>query len=237
MRVIGLVGGTTPEATVEYYRALIALGPTVTTNPLENPVIVIYSVDLSEIVSRQQAGRVDEVVDILSDAFERLRLAGAEIVALTANTPHVYLDRLRRRTSLPIVSILDAACERTKTLGCRKALLLGTATTMGSRMYPERLAGAGIEVMVPEEGERAFIDRTIYEELAIGVTTPAARRTFIDICERRVAAAGVDGVILGCTGIPLLLRPGDLSVPMIDTTAVHAEAIFAAARCHGASWS
>jgi aspartate racemase len=226
---IGLVGGTTPEATVEYYRALIGLGRTVATNPLDNPVIVVYSVNLSEIVARQRAERFDEVVDIFSDALERLRLAGAEIAALTANTPHVYFDRLAARAGMPLVSILDATYEKTKVLGCRKVLLLGTATTMASGMYPERLAAGEIGVVVPDEQERAYIDRTIYEDLAVGVTTPEARRAFVEICERHVEADGIDGVILGCTEIPLLLKEGDVSVPMVDTTQVHAEAIFAAA--------
>lgn len=132
MKTIGLVGGTTPEATVEYYRALIALARTVATNTLDNPVIIIYSVNLSEIVSRQRAGRTDEVVDLFAAAFERLCLAGAEAAALTANTPHIYLDRLRARTRLPIVSILDATCEKTKALGCRKVLLLGTGKPRAS---------------------------------------------------------------------------------------------------------
>ncbi len=230
MKKIGLVGGTTPEATVEYYRALIGLGRKVATNPLDNPVIVIYSVNLSEIVVRQRAGRIDEVVDIFADAFERLRLAGVEIAALTANTPHVYFDRLAARAGMPLVSILDAAFERTKALGCRKVLLLGTATTMVSSMYPDRLAAGGTGVVVPGEEERAFIDSTIYGELSIGVTTPEARKRFVAICERHVAAQGLDGVILGCTEIPLLLKEGDISVPVIDTTQVHAEAIFAAAQ-------
>lgn len=230
MRTIGLVGGTTPESTVEYYRALIGIGRRGSTDPLRNPVIVVYSIDLAEVAVRQRAGRTDEVVDIFAAALDSLRAAGAEIAALTANTPHVYLDRLRARTDLPLVSILDATFDRTVEVGCRRVLLLGTATTMGSRMYPDRFAAAGIEVVVPDEEERAFVDRTIYNELALGIVDPETKRAFVDICERHVAAAGVDGIILGCTEIPLLLEDGDVSVPTIDTTTVHAEAIFAAAR-------
>lgn len=230
MKRIGLVGGTTPESTIEYYRALIGLGRQVTTDPLRNPVIVVYSVDLAEIVTRQRAGKHDEVVEIFSAAIESLRLAGAELAALTANTPHVYFERLAARAEIPLVSIVAATCTRTATLGCRRVLLLGTETTMSSRMYPEALAAHGIGVVVPDHEERAFIDRTIYGELSLGVTSPATRRTFVEICGRHIASAGVDGVILACTEIPLLLKDGDLPVPMVDTTAVHAEAIFTAAR-------
>jgi aspartate racemase len=227
---IGLVGGTTPESTVEYYRALIRLGRRVATDPLNNPVIVIYSVNLAEIVAHQRAGRDDNVVQIFSSALESLRSAGAEIAALTANTPHVWFDRLAPRAGMPLISILDATCARTTALGCRRVLLLGTARTMASSMYPRKLAAGGIDVVVPDDHARDFIDRTIYGELSIGVTSDETRRAFVEICERHVAGNGVDGVILGCTEIPLLLKDGDVSVPTIDTTAVHAEAIFAAAQ-------
>lgn len=230
MKRIGLIGGMTPESTIAYYRALIRLGRSVAADPLDNPVILIYSVKLSEIFRLQEAGRDDEVVGILGDAFDRLRGAGAEIGSLTANTPHVYFDRLAARAGMPLVSILDATFERTRALGCRKVLLLGTRTTMASPMYPRRMAAGDIRVIVPEEAERAFVNRTIYEELSVGLTTPEARRAFVEICERHVRGDGADGVILGCTEIPLLLEQGDVSVPMIDTTQVHAEAIFAAAR-------
>jgi len=227
---IGLVGGTTPESTVEYYRALIALGRGVTSDPLSNPVILIYSINLAEVVAGQRAGRHAEVEDLFASAIDRLRRAGAEIAALTANTPHIYFDGLQQRSEIPLVSILAATRDRVAALGCRRVLLLGTATTMASTMYPERLAAAGIDTVLPDERERELVDRTIYGELSIGVTEPATRRAFVEICERHVAAEGVDGVILGCTELPLLLKDGDVPVPMIDTTRVHAEAIFAAAR-------
>jgi aspartate racemase len=229
MKRIGLIGGITPESTIEYYRALIRLGRSVAANPLDNPVILIYSVNLSEIFRLQEAGRDDEVVEILAGAFDSLRGAGAEIGALTANSAHVYFDRLAARAGMPLVSILDATFERTRSLGCRKVLLLGTRRTMASAMYPRRLAAGDIRVIVPDEAERAFVNRTIYEELSLGLTTAEARRTFVEICERHARDDGADGVILGCTEIPLLLEEGDVSVPMIDTTQAHAEAIFAAA--------
>jgi len=229
MKRIGLVGGLTPESTVEYYRAIVELNRKQATSPLSNPEIVIYSVNLAEIVRAQAEGREEQLVEILLTALEGLRLAGAEIGALTANTPHLYFDRLVARTSLPLVSILDAAYEKAVSLGCRRVLLLGTARTMDSPMYPKRFAAGSIEVVVPDEREREFVDRTIYGELAIGLTKPETRRAFVEICERHVKHDKVDGVVLGCTEIPLLLKEGDVSVPLVDTTRVHAEAVFTAA--------
>ncbi|MBW2459428.1 MAG: aspartate/glutamate racemase family protein, partial [Deltaproteobacteria bacterium] len=143
MRPIGLLGGTTPESTKAYYQALMDLGREVLPGPLNNPVVLIYSINLAEVVKLKEAERPDLVVEMMVDVFERLRVAGAEVGALTANTPHVFFDRISSGTSLPLVSILDAAFGRAKELGCAKVLLLGTNTTMTSDMYPERFARGG----------------------------------------------------------------------------------------------
>jgi aspartate racemase len=234
MRPIGLLGGTTPESTKAYYETIIELGREVLPGPLNNPVVLIYSINLSEVAELQQAQRTDLVVDKMADVFERLRVAGAEVGALTANTPHVNFDAIAARTKLPLVSILDSTFERARELGCTKVLLLGTQTTMSSDMYPQRFAAGGIEVLTPAEEERQLIDHTIYHELSVGQIEEQTRARYLAICQRRIDQDHVDGVILGCTEIPLLIGPGDLPVARIDTTAAHAAAIFAAARAGGA---
>ncbi len=230
MRRIGLLGGTTPESTKVYYQSLIDLGREVLEGPLNNPVVLIYSINLAEVVRLKEADRPDLVVEMMVKVFESLRIAGAQIGALTANTPHVFFDQITEGTTLPLISILDAAFDRTTALGCTKVLLLGTNTTMTSDMYPKRFAQGGIEVLVPDEEERQLIDETIYAELSVGKMKDETRNRYLEICERAIRQDGVDGVILGCTEIPLLIGPGDLAVPQIDTTRAHAAAIFAAAQ-------
>ncbi len=230
MRRIGLLGGTTPESTKVYYQSLIDLGRAALEGPLNNPVVLIYSINLADVVRLKQAERHDLVVEMMVDIFERLRTAGAEIGALTANTPHVFFDQISAGTTLPLVSILDAALDEATGLGCTKVLLLGTQTTMSSDMYAKRFASGGIEVLVPNEEERQFIDETIYSELAVGELKAETRDRYLATCRRRIDQDGVDGVILGCTEIPLLIQPTDLSVPLINTTRAHAAAIFAAAQ-------
>jgi aspartate racemase len=230
MRKIGLVGGMTPESTTAYYQMIINLGRQRWDDPLHNPVVLIYSIDLAEIVAHQDVGDEDQVVEILVDALEKLRGAGAEVGALTANTPHIFFDRLQSRTALPLVNIVDVTLERTRDLGVRRALLLGTGATMEGSMYPEAFTAAGIEIVIPEEEERRFINRSIYEDLAAGKVTPELRETYLGICRRQIEADGVDAVILACTEIPLVLTAEDLPVPVIDTVRCHAEALFARAQ-------
>jgi len=148
-RTIGLIGGMTPESTLEYYQLLIRAtrerlrDP----DPLRNPVIIVYSLDLAVVAELQRAGRIDELATHLAGICETLRAAGAEIGALTANTPHLYIEAIQARTRLELVSIVEATCRASVALGLRRPLLLGTRTTMESPMYRDRLAADGIELL------------------------------------------------------------------------------------------
>lgn len=229
MKTIGLVGGMTPESTRVYYELLIRCARQPGADPLRNPKIVIYSIDLAELVALQRAGKRAEIVDFLADAIERLRRAGAEIAALTANTPHAYLDDLRPVASLPMVSIVTATTDAASARGLKHALLLGTRTTMETTMYPTELGEAGVRVTVPGEDDREYLEEIIYGELALGRVRPEVRQRFLDICARHIEDDGVDAVILGCTEIPLVIAPDDLPVAVLDTTAIHTAALLAAA--------
>jgi len=229
MKTIGLVGGMTPESTRLYYDLLIRGAREPGGDPLRNPEILVYSLDLAELVAVQRRGDRKAMGEYLGDLLERLRRAGAEVGALTANTPHAYLDEIRAETSLPLVSIVSATRDAASGLGLKHALLLGTRTTMDAEMYPGELAGAGIEIVRPGEDDRAFIDHTIYNELALGQVSPETRQRYLDICARHIETDGVDSVILGCTEIPLVISSDDLSVEVLDTTRIHVAAILAAA--------
>ena len=229
MKRIGLVGGMSPESTKEYYSALVALARKAFGDGSDNPEIVIYSINLSIMTAHMSAGRHKEVVELLSHAFAGLARAGVEVAALTANTPHIFFDELKARSAVPLVSIIDAAFEHAKTEKFKKVLLTGTRHTMASDMYPKAFAKGGIKVVVPDDTERLLIDNAIRKELTHGMFLPKTKRSFIDIGLRHIKKENVDCVILGCTEIPLLLKEGDLPVPLLDTTQVHVEAIFKAA--------
>jgi aspartate racemase len=210
MKTIGLVGGMTPESTRAYYDLLIRGARQPGGNPLCNPEILIFSLDLA-------------------DRLERLRLAGAEVGALTANTPHAYLDEIRNRTSLPLVSIVTATRNAAADAGLEHALLLGTRTTVEAEMYPHEFAEAGIRVVLPGDEDREFLDHTIYSDLALGFVKPEVRKRYHDICASHIESDGIDSVILGCTELPLVISSDDLPIQVLDTTKIHVAAILAAA--------
>jgi aspartate racemase len=229
MRKIGLAGGMTPESTVAYYEALIRGARKPGNDPLRNPEIIIYSLNLEELVARQRAGDRAAVVAYLAKVLESLRAAGAEVFGLTANTPHEYLADLQAATSLDLVSIIDATREHARELGMSRPLLLGTRITMEAAMYPAALSAIGAAVIVPRTEDREYLDHTIYNELAVGRVGDGVRARILGICRRHVTEGGADGVILGCTELPLVVSDEDLPVPVLDTTAIHASAILAAA--------
>jgi aspartate racemase len=229
MKTIGLVGGTTPESTRVYYDLLIRGARQPGGDPLHNPQIIIYSIDLAELVTIQRAGDREGVVRYLAEILERLRTAGAEIGAFTANTPHAYLDEVRAATSLPLVSIVTATREAAAARGLGRALLLGTRTTVEAAMYPRELGDAGIDVVLPDEPEREFLDHTIYGDLAVGRISPEVPHRYRAICTRYIDSHDIDSVILGCTELPLVISGDDLPIEVLDTTVIHATAILEAA--------
>jgi aspartate racemase len=229
MKTIGLVGGMTPESTKVYYDLLIRGARKSGGNPLRNPEILIFSLDLAELVRIQRGGERREVVEFLTALLERLRLAGAEIGALTANTPHAYLDEIRAETSLPLVSIISATRDAAVDRGLERALLLGTRTTIEAEMYPREFADTGIRVVLPGEEDREFLDQTIYNDLALGHVSPEVRQRYHHICAKHIESDGIDSVILGCTELPLVISSDDLSIEVLDTTEIHVAAILAAA--------
>ena len=229
MKTIGLVGGMTPESTKVYYELLIRGARQPGGDPLRNPEILIFSLDLAELVQIQREGERSEVAEYLADILERLRLAGAEVGALTANTPHAYLDEIRTKTSLPLVSIVSATRDAASDRGLERALLLGTRTTIEAEMYPQEFAEAGIRIVLPDDDEREFLDQTIYNDLALGHVSTEVRQRYHDICAKHIESDGIDSVILGCTELPLVISSDDFSIQVLDTTKIHVAAILAAA--------
>jgi aspartate racemase len=227
MRTIGLVGGMTPESTLTYYGLLIrsARDRLQDPDPLRNPIVIVYSLDLAEVVALQRARRTDELAADLARICELLRATGAEIGALTANTPHLYFEAVQASTRLELVSIVEATCATVANNGLRRPLLLGTRSTMESTLYRAPLERAGIEALIPDGEGVALVDEAIYNDLAVGRVRPDTRARMLGLCREAVERRGADGVILGCTELPLVIAAEDLPVPVVDTVRVHVEAI------------
>lgn len=222
-RILGLIGGMSWESSAEYYR-LINQGVRDRLGGLRSARILMWSFDFAEIEALQHAGRWDDATALLVEAGQRLQRGGAECLVICTNTMHRMADAVQAAVDLPLLHIADPTAARIRAAGLRRVGLLGTAFTMEQDFYRGRLeARHGLEVLVPEAEDRAVVHRIIYEELVQGRVEPASRDAYRAVIARLVAR-GAEAVILGCTEIMLLVRPEDSTVPLFDTTAIHAEA-------------
>ncbi len=185
--------------------------------------LILWSVDFEPITHMQAEGRWDEAGKILTEAARRLEGAGAEAIMICANTLHRMADQVQAAVAIPLIHIAEATAAAVKATSVRRPLLLGTRYTMEEAFYRDRLASLGVDVVVPGEVDRARLQRMIYEELVRGVINPQSRAALLQIvgAER---AAGVDGVILGCTELGMLVGEGDIRVPSFNSTEIHARA-------------
>lgn len=221
-KTIGILGGMSPESTVEYYRH-ITRRYTERFGDHGYPEIVIYSVSFQPYINWPEAGRWDQVAQGLGTAAQRLEAAGVDLILIATNTMHIVFDQVQAQVDVPMLSLLDAVADAIEVQGLRTVGLLGTTFTMEKPFYREALAERGITVLVPESEDREAVNRIIYEELVTGEIREASRAAYVAAVDR-LAARGAEGVILGCTEIPLLISETDVDLPLFDTTAIHAEA-------------
>jgi aspartate racemase len=222
VRTIGLVGGTSWVSTQEYYR-VINSEVNARRGGAASARIVLYSVDFSDVLSRQARGDFDGVASILTDAAKKVAGAGADCVLLCANTLHMHADVVQAAIPVPLIHLIDASSREIRRQHISTVGLLGTRLTMERDFYAKRLATAGIGVVTPENDEREFVNRTIEQELVKSDFRPQSRDGFLTII-RALGARGAQGVILGCTEIPLLVPPDQSPLPAFDTTRIHAVA-------------
>ena len=216
MKKIGLIGGLSPESTMYYYQSFVEMSRE-RFEPGFYPELMIYSLNFSEFAGHPDGweGRKE----MLIGAARCLREAGAEVLGITANTPHIVFPEIREAVPAEWVSIIDAVADEAHRRGLKKLLLLGTKTTMSMPFYREALEEKGFDVQVPDEENMDRIDRIIREELMF--YDLSSRPYFIDLIE----SYDIDAVILGCTEIPLVIKEGDVSADVLDTARIHMKAI------------
>lgn len=221
--VIGLIGGMSWESTAEYYR-IINQQVRERLGGLRSARCLMWSFDFGEIEALQHAGRWDDATALMIDAARRLERGGADFFLICTNTMHRMADQVAAAVGIPLLHIADPTAERVQAQGIKRVGLIGTAFTMEQDFYKGRLIERfGLDVLVPEAGDRAVVHRIIYEELVQGRVEPASRAAYQAVIARLVAR-GAEAVILGCTEIMLLVKPEDSAVPLFDTTGIHAEA-------------
>ena len=223
MTTVGLVGGLGPESTIDYYRRI--LDGWAKHQPSSSPSIVIDSLDSTRALRLAAEDRAG-LTDYLLGSIRRLTGAGVDFIAMTANTPHLVFDEVVAASSVPLLSIVEVCAEEARRRSLRRPLLLGTRFTMQASFYPDVGARYGIEVVVPDEPERTWIHARYVDELLKGDFRVATREELIALIGRLRDRTQADGIILGGTELPLLLRaPVIAGLPVLDTTELHVAAI------------
>ena len=224
MKTLGIVGGIAPASTIEYYRMLIATYQQQRPDG-SNPPVIINSIDMQTMLRLIAADALDEVTEYLGAEIDKLVQAGADFGLLASNTPHIVFDRLQRRSRIPLVSIVDATFDVAKRLNLTRVGLLGTRFTMQSAAYPSVFTRRGITVVVPDASDQEYVHGRYMSELVRGEYLPETRTGLLAVVERLRLREVVDGIILGGTELPLILRDvAQVSIPFLDTGRIHVEA-------------
>ena len=227
MKIPGIIGGIAPESTIQYYRLMIAEYRRRIPDG-SYPPILINSIDMKRMLDAIGAGDLPGVTDYLAGEIGALGRGGAEFAFFASNTPHIVFDDVRRKTSIPLLSIVEVACAAAQASGVKRAGLLGTRFTMQSRFYADVFSRNGIAVAVPDAEDQEYIHSRYMSELVAGVFLPETRARMVAIAARMRDREKIDGLILGGTELPLLLTDdGGLGIPFLDTTRIHAEAAVA----------
>lgn len=222
MKKLGLIGGMGPQSTMPYYMGIV-YGVQEKTSKDFFPNLTIESLNVFEILKMIGDGRLEELTDHFVNALENLKKAGADFAALTANTAHIVFDQLEKRSPLPLVSIIDSTCDEALKRGYSRIGLLGTRFTMEQEFYRKPFIENGIEIIIPDNKEREFINDRISSELEFGTVNAETQREFINIIKRMRDNYRIDAIVLGCTELPLILDDKNSPVPTLDTVKIHTE--------------
>jgi aspartate racemase len=222
MKLLGLIGGTSWVSTIDYYR-LINLGVNEKLGGLNFAECIIHSFNYADIKINNDANDWDATLKMMTTAGQNLKNSGAKAIVLCANTMHLIADELEQNIQLPVIHIATATANAIKAGGFKKVGLLGTRFTMEQAFFRDKLNEKNIEVIIPGDEERNFIHYSIFEELGRGIMKPETKSFYIDVIHK-LAGQGAEGIILGCTEIPLLISSDDVNIPLFDTTQIHSKA-------------
>ena len=222
MQTLGIIGGIAPESTIAYYRAIIRLHRE-RYGDGSYPPIIINSIDLTRMLGYVERGELGSLVSYMVAEIEKLERAGARLGLLASNTPHIAFDEIRRRSPIPLISIVETAAQEAQRLGFKRVSLFGTRYTMKGRFYPDVFAKANIEIGPASPDEQAYIHDKYLGEMAKAIFRPETRDQIIHIIDTLKSRERIDGVILGGTELPLLLQAETAcGLPLLDTGELHA---------------
>jgi aspartate racemase len=224
MKTLGIIGGLGPESTIDYYGKIIALHRQ-RTGDGSYPQFIINSVNLKKGLDFMDANNLPGMADYLVEEIGKLILAGATFGLISANTPHIVFDEVASRSSIPLISIVEATCIAAKGKKLKRLALFGTRYTMQATFYPKVFSREGIELLLPGPEDQTYIHDKYLNELVSGKFLPATRAGLLAIVDRLKTGSDIDGVILAGTELPLILRDSEHNgIPLLDTTEIHCEA-------------
>jgi len=227
MKTIGIIGGVSWVSSIEYYRLMNEMvGHEL--GGLYSAKILMYSINFGDFSKQERLAEQGDwrpLRKTMIDAAQRLERGGADFIVIASNTMNSTADLIEANVNIPVLHIVDATGKKVNEKGIKTVALLGTTYTMEQNFYRDRLEKKyGLKVVIPNKTERDYINTVIFDELCAGKINKKSKKQFIRIIDRQVKEEGAEGVILGCTEIPLLIKQEDVSVPVFDTTAIHAEA-------------
>ncbi len=224
MKKVGLIGGTGPESTIPYYRGIV-YGVQKKAGEKVFPNLTIESINVFEVLELCGKGKYEDLTNYLMKAIHNLIASGVDFIALTGNTPHIVFDELQKRSSVPLVSGIEATCNEAKRQKLSRVGLLGTIFTMEGEFFKKPFMENQIEVVTPTAAEKEYINKKILHELELGLVKQETVQTFLKIIERMKVEKGIQAIILGCTELPLLFKEAALPVACLDAMAIHIQTL------------
>lgn len=225
MKKIGLIGGVGPESSIEYYRLIIKRFQS-KLNTKDYPELTIHSINMTEMLSYVFNNQLDKLVDFLVDRIKTLELSEVDYGAIASNTPHIVFDKLAERTTIPLISIVEETCKVISTKKLKRVGLLGTKSTMINGFYNRVAERFGIDILIPDSDSQDYIHDKYMSELVFNIILPDTKQQLIEIVKELKEKELIQGLILGGTELPLILKQSDFSdIEIFDTTQIHVESI------------
>ena len=220
MQKIGIVGGLGPESTLDYYKEIIVALNTRFSGKAY-PEIIIYSANINELMSFVEAKNWAGLSGWLLDKICSLHRAGAEFAAIASNTPHIVFADIQAKSPIPLISIVEETCNEAIKKGLTKIGLIGTKLTMEAEFYKTPFTSKGISIVVPSGDDQQYIHNKLFSEIELGIIKESTRSEILTIVEKMVIEGKIDGLVLGCTELPLILTKSEFGIPFLNTTAIH----------------
>jgi aspartate racemase len=227
MKKIGLIGGVGPESTVEYYRLIIKrFQERLSTK--NYPEFIINSINMTEMLSYIFNNQLDGLVDFLTVRIKILEMSGADYATIASNTPHIVFDELKKKVSIPLISIVEETCKEISVRKMKRVGLFGTKSTMTAGFYEKAAKKYGIDISIPDTKDQDYIHDKYMNELLFNRIIPETKKELIRIVSELKEKKSIEGLILGGTELPLILSQSDFSdIIILDTTKIHVESIVA----------